>query len=303
VAIKPDDLPEFLANPQNLIYLRIDLVKLFSPSLSVMEFQTQREVEVAERVYNSWPLLGEPQENNWNVRFKSEFHMTNDRQLFKHYSTQFPLYEGKMIHQFEAYFAKPNYWLREKDLKNLQARLGIRAIARTTDERTLIATMLPPKTGASNSLLVAPDLRPQESLYLLAVFNSLVLDYILRLKIASNVNMFYLYQLPVPRLTVDNPIFQALMSRAARLTSTTPAFAELWQEVMGEVWHEGVGVTDLLGRQQLRHEIDALVAQLYGLSQSEFEHILNTFPLVFPPTPDGEAKKFALLTVYEQVQS
>jgi hypothetical protein len=58
--------------------------------------------------------------------------------------------------------------------------------------------------------------------------------------------------------------------------------------------------TDPATRQQLGHELDALVAQLYGLSHDEFAHILATFPLVFPPTEAGQAKKETLLATYER---
>jgi hypothetical protein len=45
--------------------------------------------------------------------------------------------------------------------------------------------------------------------------------------------------------------------------------------------------------------INALVAQLYGLSRADFGHILGTFPLVFPDTAAGHAKKAALLQTFE----
>ena len=86
--------------------------------------------------------------------------------------------------------------------------------------------------------------------------------------------MFYLYSLPVPRLTAGNPFFDALVPRAARLTCTRAEFAALWQEVMGSAWDES----------------------------KEFAHILSTFPLVFPDTPEGQAKREALLATYERVK-
>lgn len=111
--------------------------------------------------------------------------------------------------------------------------------------------------------------------------------------------MFYMYQLPVPRLTAGNPYFDALVPRAARLTCTRPEFADLWRAVMGTDWHESDGATDLAARQQLRDEIDALVAHLYGLTREEFAHILTTFPLVFPADDAGRAKREQLLAVYD----
>jgi hypothetical protein len=60
VAVHPNDLPDFLANPANLIYVRRESLAKFSPnSLSVMEFQTRRDYEVVEKIYDDWPLLGE----------------------------------------------------------------------------------------------------------------------------------------------------------------------------------------------------------------------------------------------------
>jgi hypothetical protein len=125
-------------------------------------------------------------------------------------------------------------------------------------------------------------------------------DYIVRYKVSTHVSMFYAYQLPLPRLTAGNPYFDAIVPRAARLTCTTPAFAALWQEVIGEPWDNTKGATDPAERQQLRHELDALVAHLYGLTRADFAHILATFPLVFPPTPEGQHKQEALLAEFER---
>ena len=70
---------------------------------------------------------------------------------------------------------------------------------------------------------------------------------------------------------------------------------------MSETWDaEGKGATDPADRQTLRDELDALVAHLYGLTRDDFAHILGTFPLVFPNTPEGEAKKETLLSVFDQ---
>jgi hypothetical protein len=38
---------------------------------------------------------------------------------------------------------------------------------------------------------------------------------------------------------------------------------------------------------------------LYGLSRDDFAHILTTFPLVFPDTDAGQAKRAALLATYD----
>jgi hypothetical protein len=52
-------------------------------------------------------------------------------------------------------------------------------------------------------------------------------------------------------------------------------------------------------RQRLRDEIDAIVAHLYGLTRDEYDHILGTFPLVFPDTDEGRARRAATLAAYD----
>ena len=112
--------------------------------------------------------------------------------------------------------------------------------------------------------------------------------------------MFYMYQLPMPRLNPGDPYFDAIVPRAARLTCTRPEFADLWGDVMGETWDDSSGAVDPAERQQLRDEIDAIVAHLYGLTRAEFDHILGTFPLVFPDDDTGYAKRESLLHTYDE---
>ena len=92
-----------------------------------------------------------------------------------------------------------------------------------------------------------------EQLFLEAVLNSFAIDFVIRNKVAKNINIFYVNQLPVPRLTAGNPYFDAIVPRAARLSCTSPAFAPLWQAVMGTPWDAALAATDPATRQQLRN--------------------------------------------------
>ncbi|MDO9543339.1 MAG: hypothetical protein Q7J98_13610 [Kiritimatiellia bacterium] len=93
--------------------------------------------------------------------------------------------------------------------------------------------------------------------------------------------MFYIYQLPVPRLTEKDAAFWPIVKRAARLICTTPEFDDLAKEI-GLKSHKD-GATDPVERAKLRAELDGLIAHLYGLTEDEFAHILKTFPLVPDP--------------------
>ncbi len=290
---------------QGAIDISVDLVKRLSPdSLSVMEFKTDMDVKICEKALR-FPLLGEEVEGGWEVSFTAECHMTNDSHLFKTSpgKGRLPLYEGKMIWQFDHRFAEPRYWVDEKEgraailgrtpdtgqLLDYQAcRLGFRDIASNTNERTMISSMIPPTFHGNKipSVRIFDEhegryVKDDEQLFLCAVWNSYLIDYLVRMKVTTTLNFFYLYQLPVPRLTAKDKAFGPIVQRAARLICTTAEFDDLAKEV-GLRSHKD-GVTDPVERARLRAELDGLIAHLYGLTEEEFAYILTTFPLVPDP--------------------
>lgn len=322
VAVAPKELDTFLNDLANLIYVPHNSLKRFSPrSLSVMEFHNQRDVNVLEKIYGDNPSIGNLMLNKWNIRFTREINNTTDMVMLNQHGIGAPLHEGKMIHQYNSRYSKNQYCI---DISSARAKLSQpsstqghigadlyrvvnRRQARSTDIRTMIACIIPPGTFCWDNLAVTTMwdehgdrlLEYPHLCYLVAIMNSLVFDFTLRLQIGTNLSFYIIYQLPMPRLVQGNPYFEAIVSRAAHLTCISQEFAELWQEIMGESWDDSKGATIEAERQILRDEIDALVAHLYGLSHNEFAHILNAFPLVFPKSDAGEDKKGALLSVFD----
>ena len=96
----------------------------------------------------------------------------------------------------------------------------------------------------------------------------------------------------------DDPAFAPIVTRAARLTCTTPEFDDLAKEVGLKPLATGttMALTDPVERARLRAELDGLIAHLYGLTEAEFAHILGTFPLVAEPV------KIAALNAYRDVE-
>jgi very-short-patch-repair endonuclease len=242
VAVTPDDLPEFLGSTSNLIFINRHTLAKFSPdSLSVMEFQQQRDFGVAEKIYDA------QQSNVWDIQFAREFDMANDAHLFNQDKRGLPLYEGKMIHQFDTEYLTPRYWIDE-DLGTQklasspaatwfrQYRLAFRAISNATNERTCISAILPPNNFTGHSLWVGKTAENANLLFFISLFNSYCIDWIARFKVNTNVTLFVVQQLPIPRLNPGNPYFEAIVQRAAQLTCTRPEFAALWEEVMGSPW-------------------------------------------------------------------
>ncbi|NOK57708.1 MAG: ATP-binding protein [Chloroflexi bacterium AL-W] len=308
------DVAELERFPQpGALKLSVGLIRHFSPdSLSIMEFHSALDVAIVEKMAQ-FPLLGEHIANTWNLKLGNEFHMTNDSHLFKTEPGlgRLPLYEGKMIHQFTHQWGMPKYWLDETEArahligkKNLDTgqqlnyqsyRLGHRSVARNTDERTMIATVLSSNVFFGHSINATGELlNAKDLIFLVAMLNSFTVDFALRQRVSANVTMFYIYQLPVPRLTKDDLRFAPIVERAAKLICTTSEFDDLAQAV-GIGSHTN-GVSDQDERARLRVELDGLIAHLYNLTEEEFSHILNTFPLVDPAIKDAALQVFRVLT-------
>jgi hypothetical protein len=210
-----------------------------------------------------------------------------------------PLYEAKMIHHFNHRWATydgdqirqttleelqdphfvvmPRYWVAEPEVRarlidpDAKWLLGFRDIARSTDERTMIASLLPVAAVGNNLPLLGTRVR---DLHLLtAALTSFVLDFVTRLKVGgTHINFFIAEQLPV--LTPMS--FEA----------TCP-----WQDQTVESWLSPrileLAATDthLHGwtpdrRALLRAELDAAFFHLYSVSREDLDYIMETFPIV-----------------------
>jgi len=292
--------------------ISVDMVRRLSPdSLSIMEFKNEADIRIAEKMLK-FPLLGEDIPDKWKLRLTREFDMTNDSCLFQTCSakSRHRLYEGKMIWQFDHKYSEPRFWVEEKEgrkallghetdtgqvLDYQDYRLGFRSAGENTNERNFISTVLPRYVFCGNSIILSQgDINQNKPLitFLSAMFDSFVLDYAIRLKISRNMNMFYIYQLPIPRLTEKDTAFWPIVNRAARLICTRAEFDELAKEV-GLKSHKD-GATDPDERAKLRAELDGLIAHLYGLTEDEFAYILTTFPLVKQPVKDAALAAYRL---------
>ncbi|MCI0336010.1 MAG: putative DNA binding domain-containing protein [Acidobacteria bacterium] len=313
-AIRPEDLTNFLNNKAEHVTISVPLIRKLSPdSISVTEFRNEMDVRIAEKMQR-YPLLGERLNGKWNYVLTNEFHITNDSHLFKTSpgKGRLPLFTGKMFHQFCLTDEHSGYWIDEKNgrkallgknedkgqLLDYQGYRWVhRRIARNTDSRTLISTITPrnvfTEVNSTTIKVLGTGITSGQMLFLCAITNSLTLDWLIRQKITTTLNMFYLYQLPVPRLTKQDKEFAPIVGRAAKLICTTPEFDDLAKEV-GLGSHRS-GETDEAERAQLRAELDGMVAHLYGLTEEEFAYILTTFPLVSQEAKDAALAAYRAL--------
>ncbi len=312
-----------LKNKDEILTLSLKDIKKLSPThLALMELKDKQALKILRKCYNAFQNLSFDY-----IDFVNELHMTNDKDLFIEEFREglLPLYEGKMIYQFNANFSQATYFLekakfderlKSKELyrakkatgKELNPklikydreffRLGYRAVASDTNERTLIASLLPKNCGFGHSMFanapkqyivkddeICMDIVPYEKiLFVLALFNSLVVDFIIRNMVQINVSKSYLERIPLPQPSDEeiqnNEIYKTLAKNALLLqlyNDQNRHFDELKQEF--NIKNEEIPKTKK-AYDILRAKNDLLVKELYGLSDDEFSYMISTFKVL-----------------------
>ncbi len=134
-------------------------------------------------------------------------------------------------------------------------RLAYRDVASATNRLTLIAAVLPAHCVSTHTLFCLRTPLPSRAQHLLCgLFNSFVVNYLVRLRVTTHVTTGTVERLPIPTV------------------GTAPAACR-----------EIAALARLLARRRdpsALARLNARVATLYQLSAAEFEHILATFPLI-----------------------
>jgi hypothetical protein len=171
-------------------------------------------------------------------------------------------------------------------------RLAWRAMAVSTNERTLIAALIPPGTAHPNGVFSIG--RPQgsrESLCVVAGFlSSLIADFVVRAVPKSGIYLPTINRLPV---VMDHPLQASLILRVLRLNCVTNAYSDLWCDGYHKLftvdrwtggrprpnrpdlsgvnaeWTAGTPLRIAEDRRQALVEIDALVALMLGVGADQ----------------------------------
>jgi hypothetical protein len=155
--------------------------------------------------------------------------------------------------------------------------MGWRDITNATNERTVIASVLP-LAGVGNKIplfmMDSQEVEPKRAAAFLGNLTALVFDFVARQKIGgTTLNYFYIKQFPVlPPDRYTEADLAYIVPRVLELTYTAYDLAG-WARSLG---HNGPPFPFAPERRaQLRAELDAYYARLYGLTRDELRYILD----------------------------
>jgi len=288
-----------------------DQIQSWNDTASLPLLPTDESVEVFAQLRKS-PRLDLNDGTSWRSRPHSELHATNDKDLMDVKSKErprgfWPVFKGESFDLWTpdtgTYYAwadpkkvlphlqqkrlrggrnqnspfsefDPGVLRNTKTLPCLRPRIAFRDVTRSTDTRTVRAALVPPEVFITNKgpYLLWPRGDLRDEAYLLGVLSSLPLDWYARRFVEVSVNFFIFNPFPVPRSPADHRLRRRASELAGRLACPDDRFA---------AWAEQVGVAcgPLAPDEQedMIHELDAVVAHLYGLTEKHLVHIFETF--------------------------
>lgn len=250
----PDDLEDARRSQrsQRVELSRGLLSALSGPSLSIPYLSSSAEVPLLEHLTRAGPSAADPK--GWGVRFSRELNASDDKLLFTEGNTGYPVISGRHIEPFKANPSSSTLRISPKlATERLGAavnrpRLAYRDVAAAGNRLTLIAAIVPPHCVTTHTLFcLKTRLDADEQLFLCAVLNSYVANYLVRTRVGTHVTVALVHALPIPRPRRDSAAFAHIVSLAQKGDSP---------------------------------ELQAAVAALYRLDGALFDSVLATFPLV-----------------------
>jgi hypothetical protein len=255
-----DELPHDERDAAAVPLSRALIERLCGDQLAIPDIHSSVDAEIAARAaFNHLPIAAP---DGWHLRFGRELNATDDRE---HFNSQdgLPVVEGKQIQPFsvdvQASRSRVSRAVVQRLLRDAtfdRARLAYRDVASATNRLTLIAGILPAGTVSTHTIFcLKTPLDDEAQLFVLGLFNSFVVNFLVRLRVTTHVTVAIVEQLPLPKPARTAPEFLTMTHHVRRLLAD-PSDARVMAQVQ------------------------ALAARLYGLERQEFTHVLSTFPLI-----------------------
>jgi hypothetical protein len=269
-----DDISDAGRDDPRTRWLTLDaglLERLSGPDLSIPYLKTREDLALVERLHREHSSL--EASPGWGAEFGRELNATDDRGHFARHRgpspTLLPVLDGKHVEPFFAHVQRADRAIHLTEASRLvdpvrtfrRPRLAYRDVASATNRLTLLAAIVPSGCLTTHTLFcLRTPLRRDEQDVLCGLLNSYVANYLVRLRVSSHVTVGIMRRLPVPRPDVDAETFQEL-GRLSRRLAARP---------LGDALFDSAEYIQL----------QCLAANLYRLTQTEFEYVLGTFPLI-----------------------
>lgn len=286
-------------------------IRAWNDSLSLPLLPNESSIEVFAQL-RAAPRLDLQETGTWRARPDRELDATNQKKLMDLKSEEcpegfWPVYKGKSFNLWTpdtgTYYAWADpqpitEWLQNKryrarnnrrsahsefqesflqDMRTLPChapRVAFRDVARSTDARTIIACLVPPEVFIGNQApyFLWPRGDEKDQAYLVGILSSIPLDWYARRFVELHVNFYVINPFPIPRPSRNSALWRRVVELAGRLACPDNRFAD-WAKSVG-VRHGPLAADE---KQDLIHELDAVVSHLYGLTESQVIHVFETF--------------------------
>jgi hypothetical protein len=246
------------------------LLRAWDPEhLAIPELESARDLDILAQVTERTPKLGDSA--GWHARFGRELNATDDRGHFAPRTEThgaLPILEGKHLESFRVFVDRATTTIPTATASTLldraatfdRSRIAYRDVASATNKLTLIAAMLPAGTVSTHTVFCLKTPLGAASQYcLLALLNSLVANYLVRLHVTTHVTASLMTRLPVPKPDGHSAEFRELATLARELERT-----------------------GIEANPDAYVRLNTLAARLYGLTHEQYAHLISTFPLLAP---------------------
>ena len=282
-----------------MIPIRIDQLEALGGELMLLpEIESLSEFETLLQLEKVTTRMSESE--TWKIDYCREVDMTNKANHFKTVPSKatLPLLEGRMVHAFTSkakeYFSgegrsadwpinsdskreyealvhyhMPKHKIKKEALSRIsKSRIAIRDIVGQTNERTMMAVLIPADVCCGNKVptFLLPHFDDDEKLNIEAqkvwtcAANSFVFDWFARKFVTTSMNKFILDILRIPNKIVPG-------------SKEWKKLVELYDKMEAEEFMS-------LGWGKIRAEIDATVANSCLLDIATMRQILDSFPLI-----------------------
>lgn len=255
------------------------LIEMEPERYTIVEAKNKTLFDLFKKIKTSYPDLKETQLFDLHRAFDKSNDSEKIISINDATSNDIPMYEGKYLNQFCVFPNKVLYAVPKKDVVKRVGndykyyQIAIRRIARSTDKRTLIATLLPPQATTSDNLQIMKnpqEMSMKEKLYYLGLLNSYVLDFIIRQLINIVVSLMYINQLPIPKIDEVPDSDKIIQITKELLKENTGYYDDLDKIVPGNLYR-GKSHKELIAELNARIMID------FNLTRSEIVSLMHTF--------------------------